>query len=354
MSLKWMEKKGKRALGALTRAVLPSNPISPAESDWSAVKRVLLVRQDRRVGDLVMNTPLFRGTRERFPEAHIALLLRGGYEELFADDPAIDEFLPFRPGQDLYNPIGLAMMAQRLKHGRFDLAIDCSNFKSFSLTNGILTMMSGAPLRIGFIDKESPAFLNVLVPAGEQRHYAANQVELLAPTGVADLSPETRLYFSEERAERGREKLRGLAGGGGPVALVFTGAANLTKQWGVHRYLEAAEKMRAAGLSVVFATGPGDRSLAGNIGGFPSTPTMSLGDFAAVVNACDVFVSGDTGPMHVAVACGVPTVTIFLEDHSARYGYHDGKRHLSIRSPEETEAATVAQAAVAAIKGGGA
>lgn len=345
MSLKWMERKGKRGLARVIAAALPHRCASPTESDWEAVGRILLVRQDRRIGDLVMNTPLFAGARRRFPEAHITLLIRSGYEELLGDDPNIDELLPFSPGQDLYNPIGLAMMASRLKDSRFDLAFDCSNFRSFSLTNGFLTLMSGAPLRIGFDDKESPAFLNVLVPLGGHKHYAANQVELLSPTGAVDLPAETRLHFSRERAERGRSILEKLAGGQGPTALVFTGAGNKLKRWGIDNYLRTAKSMVSAGVRVVIAAGPGDRSLERNSGGLPALPALSLGDFAAVVKACGVFVSGDTGPMHVAVACGVPTVSIFLEDHVERYGYHDGSSHVAIRVEGDKEGADEVTAA---------
>jgi heptosyltransferase-3 len=331
MSLKWTEKKGKRLLGAAARLLLPSRSLSPTDLEWEQVRSVLLVRQDRRIGDLVMNTPLFHGMRSRFPGAHISLLLRAGYEGLFADDPNMDELIPFTPRVDFYNPIGLARLVSRLRRGRFDLAIDCSNFKSFSLTNGAITLLSGAPLRVGFIDKESPSFLNVLVPAGDQNHYAANQLELLSPAGIDDFPHETRIHFSSGREERGRSILVGAAGGQGPTAIIFTGAGNETKQWGVGTYLKIAGGLRDSGVNVVLASGPGDRSLDGNPGGFPVLPELTLSDFAAAVRACGVFVSGDTGPMHVAVACGVPTVSVFLEDNIERYGYHDGVSHIAIR-----------------------
>jgi ADP-heptose:LPS heptosyltransferase len=138
-----------------------------------------------------------------------------------------------------------------------------------------------------------------------------------------------------------------LAGGPGPTALVFTGAGNKIKRWGMNNYLRTAKGLTASGARVVIAAGPGDRSLAGDSGGLPVLPALTLGDFAAVIKACGVFVSGDTGPMHIAVACGVPTVSIFLEDHVERYGYHDGASHVAIRvrdderGPDEVIAAAL-------------
>ena len=66
-------------------------------------------------------------------------------------------------------------------------------------------------------------------------------------------------------------------------------------------------------------------------------PPMALGDFAATVSACRLFISGDTGPMHIAAACGVPTVSVFLEDNVARYGYDDGKSRISVLVQDEAQ-----------------
>ena len=343
MSLKWMEKKGKRLLGGAFQALTPSRPLYPKESDWNRVKRILLLRQDRRIGDLVMNAPLFHGVRRRFPEAHIALLLRRGYEELFADDTHLSELIPFSPKRDFYNPIGLGALVALFRRGRFDLAIDCSNFRSFSLTNGILTILTGAPLRLGFDDKESPAFLNVLVPSGRPRHYVDNQTELLKPLGVANPPREPVLYFSEARLRRGKEILSSVgADDAGGTAVLFLGASNELKRWNWDAFLRVADGLKAAGMSVVFAAGAADHRLHCESLGrlsekYPFLPVMSLGDFAAAIRACALFVSGDTGPMHVAVACGVPTIAVFLEDNVDRYGYDDASRHASVRVQEETQ-----------------
>jgi ADP-heptose:LPS heptosyltransferase len=349
-----MEKKGKRLLGAATRALLPSQSLCPTDCDWQGVRRVLLVRQDRRIGDLVMNTPLFHGTRRRFPGAHVTLLLRGGYEELFADDPNLDELLPFTPGADFYNPFGFARLASRLRRGRYDLAIDCSNFKSFSLTNGFITLLSGAQIRIGFHDKESPAFLNVTVDQGESRHFIENQMELLGPAGGADIGERPWLHIGTERRERAEGLLRSIGvDEQAPKALLFTDAGNKKKTWGRSCFLGVAGRLKAAGLSVILAQGPRRSSAEAAFEGFPLLPSVGLADFAAAIFCCDVFVSGDTGPMHLAAACGVPTVGVFMEDNIARYGYVDGTRHQALKVTSSAGVEDVAEAVIKAVEAGG-
>ncbi len=335
MDFKSTEKSAKRALGSLAGAVLPSGRVDPAGVDWEGVRRILLVRQDMRIGDLVMNTPLFHATRARFPKAYLALLLREGYEELYEKDPYIDELILFRKERDLLNPVGLIRLRARLKAARFDLAVDCSNFLSFSLTNGLITLLSGAPLRVGFEDKESPAFLNILVPCAQRRHYVANQLELLSPAGASGLPYDASLHLPERLLESGRRAVREMTrSNGAPTVVLFTGAGNRLKQWGIHRYVEVAEALSEGGANVLLAAGPGDSEVRSAAGRLPVLPPMSIGSFAATIRACDVLVCGDTGPLHLGAACGVPTVSVFLEDNVARYGYHDERSHIAVRVTE--------------------
>lgn len=353
MSLKWMEKKGKRILGATLRSVLPSQSLNPTDSDWNRIEKVLLVRQDRRIGDLVMNTPLFHATRRRFPNAFIALLLRRGYEELYADDPHFNELIAFSGGRDFYNPIGLAALTSRLRRARYDLAIDCSNFMSFSLTNGIITLLSAAPIRIGFDDKESPAFLNVTVNQERPGHYVENQLELLSHMGGAEIGEGPWLHIGDARRDRACRTLLSLGlDEDAPKALIFTDAGNEDKTWSWECFTAVARKLKAAGISVVLAQGPGRAGADRTCEDFPILPGMKIGDFAAAVSCCDVFVSGDTGPMHIAAACGVSTVGVFLEDHLKRYGYVDGARHQALRVTPSAGADDVAGAAIRAIEAG--
>jgi len=332
MVVKRLEKRGKRFLAAALQAVLPSRKEKPTEGDWKRVRKILLVRQDRRLGDLVMNAPLFHETRRLFPDAHITLLLRKGYERLFVEDPHIDEVVPFWPGRDLYSPVGFTRLVRGLRRRRFDLALDCSNFRSFSLTNGVITLASNAPIRIGFQDKESGAFLNVLVRCGSPRHYVENQLELLKPvTGEAAPFKTPRLYVPEDSLERGRMALR-RAAEGPPRAIFFVSAGNETKRWSLEAYVEAARLVSAEGIHAVLAAGPGDARLMKYAGELPILPPMDVADFAGAVSAAELFVSGDTGPMHLAVACGAKTVTVFAEDNASRYGYEDGHRHVVLRA----------------------
>jgi heptosyltransferase-1/heptosyltransferase-2 len=206
-------------------------------------------------------------------------------------------------------------------------------------------LLSAAPLRIGFDDKESPAFLNVVVPPGEQKHYALNQTELLSPTGAIDSPCRTSIRLSKEQEKSGRDLLRGLgATGEEPVAIIFAGASNLKKRWGLDNYIRVAEGLRSEGVFVALATGPDQqrpdaKSFASPPGPITLLPEMTLVDFASVIKAGGLFISGDTGPMHLAVACEAPTVSVFLEDHVDRYGYSDEARSISVRVRDDERGA---------------
>lgn len=361
MSTKWIEKKAKRAVARAAMAVLPSRTLDPSAMDWSEVRRILLVRQDKRIGDLVMNTPLFHGVKARFPKAESTLLLYEAYQGLFWDDPFVDEVLPFSHGRDLHNPFGLAALASKLRERRFDLAIDCSNFRSFSLTNGFLTWLSGAPVRIGFDDKESPAFLNVLIAQGESRHYTENQMELLTPVGVTGVQAKPSIHFSASRLQ-GAGRLLAEIGleEGSPKAIVFTDAGNSDKRWSMDCFVQVAKNLQESGIAVALAHGPGsDRQVAalrsdGGLlpkGSIPALPPLKIADFAAAVACCDAFISGDTGPMHIAYACGVSTISVFMEDNIRRYGYGGEPKFCALRVSKSDGVAEVTEAALRALEG---
>ena len=241
------------------------------------------------------------------------------------------------------------------------MAIDCSNFRSFSLTNGFLTWLSGAPVRIGFDDKESPAFLNLLIAQGESRHYTENQMELLGPVGATGVQAKPSLHFSASRLDGARRLLSGVGlVEGSPKAIVFTDAGNADKRWSMNCFVQVAKNLQESGVAVALAHGPGsDRQVAtlrsdGDLlpeSSIPVLPPLKIADFAAAVACCDAFISGDTGPMHIAYACGVSTISVFMEDNIRRYGYGGEPKFSALRVSRSDGVAEVAEAALRALEG---
>src|SRR5262249_37758952 len=95
-----------------------------------------------------------------------------------------------------------------------------------------------------------------------------------------------------------------------------------SKRWPVDRFVDLVRRTRGAGRRIILFHGPGEEAL---VQAFPKDdvlvlPRMPLREFAAAISRCDLFVSSDTGPMHLAVAVGVPTVALFNVGNSDMFG----------------------------------
>jgi ADP-heptose:LPS heptosyltransferase len=162
---------------------------------------------------------------------------------------------------------------------------------------------------------KDPLRLSYRVAASLHVHPRERQ-RLLEMLGVAAGPPRTRLVVTPDERERAEHALRsrGAIPGLPRVALVLS-VGNPVREWPVERFAELALALAGDGAVVIAAANPGDeerverlRTLAP---GVLAVPTADLRVLLALLAACDVLVSGDTGPAHIATALGVPRVTIY-------------------------------------------
>jgi len=165
------------------------------------------------------------------------------------------------------------------------------------------------------------AALRVSPPAAA-RHVTDRLLALLGPLGVPAVAPApvARYLLGGEHAEASAF----LSGIDGPFALYHPGAAWANKCWGEERFAELAARVeRDRGLSPVVSWGPGDEARAERLGalaGARRIPALDFRGLARVVARAAFFAAGDTGPLHLADALGVPTVALFGPTDPARNG----------------------------------
>lgn len=300
--------------------------------------RRILVRGVNWLGDAVMTTPALVRLRERFPEAHVALLCHEKLRALWTSHPALDAVHAFASGE---SPLSVA---GRLRAEDFDLAILLPN----SLRSGLEAFLARIPNRVGAarglrnlllnrvvprdpsvveMRKRQPAEIRRLqgnvdrepepMPAGS--HQIHHYLRIVAAVGadpnplapVLGLTPTERAHaWAELFAEEPGVPVLGLNAG------AEYGAA---KRWPAERFSETANRLHAAtGCRVLVFGGPSDRALADQVAGRIRRAQVrilagrtSLRQLVAFLGCCDVLVTNDTGPMHVAAAVGVPVVVPF-------------------------------------------
>ena len=284
----------------------------------------ILIRGTNWVGDAVMSLPAIRAVRTRFPEAEIAVLARPWVADLYSRETAVQRVIPYDMPPGFHGSSGKLRAALALRREKFDCAILLQN----AFEAAAIAWIAGIPRRIGYDRDARSVLLTDAIPPprpGEiPRHERFYYLEMLRRAGLIGELPETgaiRLDGAEAAAAQGARRFerRNIAP---PVTGVSPGAAYGTaKQWLPERFSEAAIELASAqGGSVALFGSAGERELcetvarnirrvgldARNLAG-----ETTLGEFIELAAACRVFLTNDSGAMHIASALGVPTVAVF-------------------------------------------
>ena len=275
------------------------------------------VRATNWLGDAVMSLPAIREIRRIFPQARISMVARPWVADLYARETSIDNVIVC----DKFTGLSARRaFAGRLREERFDCAILLPNSFDAALT----AWMARIPERIGYRRDGRGALLTRAIPAPEPgeipRHERFYYLELLRRAGLSEHFPEDdaiRMEGAEVARERGTSRIAALRVND-PVVGISPGAAyGSAKRWLPERFAEAAGQLARAALVFGSAAerplcekvaadlrgrGVDARNLAGE---------TTLREFIDLAAACRVFLTNDSGAMHVASALGVPTVAVF-------------------------------------------
>ena len=316
------------------------------------VREVLVLRLDR-IGDVLMSLPALLDLRAILPRARIRLAV-GRWSEPVARSAPVDEVLVWsapwaaRRGEERDGVRELWRRARALRADRIDLALDLQG----DLRAAFLMALMGARRRVGYANTGGAYLLTDVVPLDEtvswvdqNRAAVARAVDLASPAGTAsprvatsDPPPFDPLTAADrERARRLFEDL-GLKGRR-PLVGVHPSGGRVVKQWDATRWGEVAAQLeREFGATILITGAASDRPLAEVIGrGLRGRPVdltgrLDVRETMAVIAGLDLFLSPDTGTMHMATAVGTPSVSVFGPSDPARYFSGVGPRHVVVRA----------------------
>lgn len=276
--------------------------------------RILIVRLSA-IGDVIHGVPVLCALRAALPEAFLGWIVEGRAGDLLEGHPALDSLIRVPRGW-LKSPREVWQAHRRMHALRFDAAIDLQCLTK----SAIAARLSGAPHRIGKAGEDgrelSKWFHTELVACGGS-HVIEHYLELLKPLGVE--SPEVRFDLPERDADArmAEEFLRSNGLAGRRVAILNPGAGWPSKVWPAERYGELARHLaKSHGVASIAVWGvPSELPLAQRIvaasdGHAILAPATSMTELAALCRRAAIFVGSDTGPMHLAVAVGVPTISL--------------------------------------------
>ena len=298
--------------------------------DLARVRRVLVVRANFRMGNLLLVTPALATLRRALPEARIDVIAPRGYADLLAHSPDVDECIAV-DRRTLTVPWSFLRLVRRLRAARYDLALDGGRGSSF--LGAFLVGVSGSARRVAAAGSRYEALFDVLVPVDAKlKHKVDLLLAVLEGLGIeiATRTPTITLTADERAEAAARWQTLGVPSDR-PAIAVNIGARG-RKRWPVERVAELVSCLQAeSDRPVVLIAGPEDDERLREMRpylppGVAVAPRMGIRPFAAFLSRAAVLVTQDTGPLHLAAAVGVPTVALLVAPRSAMFkprGSHD-------------------------------
>ena len=312
----------------------------------SEPRSVLLIRPDH-LGDMLFATPSFRLLREAWPQARITLLVGPWSQAVVADNPDVDELLICRfpgferqPKSSAAAPYRLLRATARELAGRFDAAL-VLRFDHW--WGAWLTAAAGIPRRIGYDRPEMRPFLTDALPYSSQRHEVeqnATLVAALTPDATARPGP-LRFAVSEPARARAADWLRARGSADGrPLVAIHPGAGAAVKQWPAAAWVEVAARLTAEfDARILLTGGESERPITAAIAAALPQPPLdasghtNLDQLAALLECCALALGSDSGPLHLAVAVGAPTVHLYGPVSATKFGpWSDSDRHIVLKT----------------------
>lgn len=300
----------------------------------------ILVRATNWVGDLVMATPALACIRKSFPGAKICVLIRPPLDELLMANPSVDEVILYDKKGVHAGPAGFARLIGELRKRKFTRAILLQN----AFEAALIAFLAKIPQRLGYATDGRGILLTSSVKVAaetKKKHQVHYYLDLLSALGLKAGETSPRLYLEKQDVDYARMLLRehGIKPGT-PIVGINPGAQyGVAKKWHPERFGYVADHLvREFGARIIIFGGPGDTTTARTVQASMREDALNLAGktglrgLMALTRRCSLFITNDTGPMHVAAALDVPTLAVFGSTDPVATGPY-GKNKSIVREP---------------------
>lgn len=302
-------------------------------------KKILIVKLSA-IGDVIHALPVAHALKQEYPKARITWVVEKPAYDLLTNNPDIDEIIIFDKPK-FKSLAGLLangyQFARELKAHKFDLAIDLQGlFKSAAIS-----YLSGAPKRLVYCNARELSHLvgERICGDHEQGHVVDRYLDVARYLGCKINEVQFPIHFTESEIK----KTTAIANHAGfklenPYIVLAPGTNWPSKCWSPTQFAQLADKLYDHNIIPVIIGGPNDNRLAQEIIDNTQVPPVdltgktSMKQLAYIIKNAQVFVGGDTGPMHLAVAVSTPAVAMFGPTTPERNGPY-GENNKVLLSP---------------------
>lgn len=277
----------------------------PKQLKGNEIKTILFLRHDR-VGDMVLSTAVFKALKRKYPAARLTILASERNHEIIQNNPYVDEILIYK---------GIGWFVKEICKRNFDLTID--PFNTYKLKQAFMAYISGAKYRIGFEEAGREIFFNIKGPGlSPVKHLVEHMLELVSYLGcdVDNCYPE--IFLTKEEISWATENLA--ANGINTNELIIAihpGAFYPSQRWPAERFGEIAKRILENRVEILVFGNKGEESLLKTVqditgGKIKIFYRLQLRQFMALLSHCNLLICNNSGPLHIASALRLPTVSV--------------------------------------------
>ncbi|MDP3803953.1 MAG: lipopolysaccharide heptosyltransferase II [Candidatus Omnitrophota bacterium] len=280
------------------------------------MNRILVVRLDR-IGDVLLSTPVIKNLRDAYPDSYIAFMVRPYARSIVQGNPYLNDVIVYDKKGEEKSLLGNLKFIYYLKQKRFNAAIILHPTNRTHM----ITFLAGIPSRVGY-DKKWGFLLTKRIPHTKQfglKHEIDYTLDILRYIAI---EPKDRmLYMPLDRAsERKVQDIfneNGIRDSDFCIA-INPGASCASKRWPVMNFARTADSLaKTYNAKIIIIASVQDKIFADEAASVMSKPCVNLagktgiGDVVSVLGRVKLFISNDSGPVHIACAVGTPVISIF-------------------------------------------
>ncbi|MFH1825450.1 MAG: glycosyltransferase family 9 protein [Candidatus Firestonebacteria bacterium] len=294
------------------------------------IKKILIVKF-KGLGDILLSEPAIRAVKESFPEAKVTLLINKDGYDIVSGLNLVDEIICFDKSK-IKNLLDNIRFINEIRKKKFDLVVDLFG----NPRSAILSFLSGARYRLGMTYRFRKYFYNIKVQGLKKIIYNVEaNLEIVRKIGADTNNKSLEIFLPKDAIEyiegflKEKSLLNKCLVGMNPFGSVYT------RKWGNDKFMELSERLIKDGFNVVFIWGPSEKDeldrIISKMRNKPIVaPPTNLKQLSALIKRLNLLVTNTTVAQHIAVAFGVPTVTIFGTANKNAWNPPNDPKHMAL------------------------
>lgn len=275
------------------------------------------------IGELLFVTPVFKVIKQAYPEAIVEALVASQVNEICIFNQYIDNIIIIDKNGRQAGIWEHLELIRKIRKAQYDLVINLNRSERTSL----IAAFSGGKKVCGFASKVFKLFFNPWLKKDRSIHSADSYLKVLRAIGIPSQTKNyLEMRYDEKVVEKANRMWQKNFLANSKVVGIHPGANWPNKRWKPEYLAILSDMLQQSGIKTVFFGGKDDLHIVEKVVGLCKvrpvvyTGKLTLLELAAMIKKCSVFVSADSGPMHIAASQQVPIVALFGPTNPIRYG----------------------------------